>query len=389
MNNIKNYLYSNNIDAWVIYNFHNNNPVFEKLMGKVFVTRKCFVIIFPKKTNIVICHQIDRSSFGEANKRYQFVTYTTWQEMKILLATYLNKNHKIIMEISQNGLLPNISFVDYGTVELIKKFVKSITSSADIFQIVYTTLNKAGIKSHTVAAKKLEKIKNLAFKYIFNQTRLAQAVTEYDIQQYILKLFEADNLITDEPPIVAIASNAANPHYTPQKEKSSIIKKNDLIVIDLWAKQKGIDSIYADITWVGYNGKNPNKIYVELFEIIKNAINSTLDFLRKELPKRNVLGYEVDDVCRNFIKKSKYGKYFIHRTGHSISAGNDVHGSGVNLDNYETHDTRKIINNIMFSIEPGIYIPGTVGIREEINVVIKNNQPIVTTKQQNKIITTK
>src|SRR5690606_35276216 len=61
-----------------------------------------------------------------------------------------------------------------------------------------------------------------------------------------------------------------------------------------------------------------------------------------------------------------YGDCFVHRTGHSIDVS--LHGSGPNLDNLESRDDRLLVEGVGFSVEPGIYVPGEIGIRSEVNV---------------------
>ena len=108
-------------------------------------------------------------------------------------------------------------------------------------------------------------------------------------------------------------------------------------------------------------------------------------FLEQTLPERPVCGYEVDRLCSDYLKEQGYGQYILHRTGHSISPGDRDHGVGVNIDDFETHDTRHIIDKVAFSIEPGIYTPD-FGVREEINVYIKDNKPYVYTRRQSEIV---
>jgi len=90
-----------------------------------------------------------------------------------------------------------------------------------------------------------------------------------------------------------------------------------------------------------------------------------------------VCGYEVDDVCRQLIRKRGYGRHFVHRTGHSIDV--DLHGSGPNIDNLETRDTRLLLRGIGFSIEPGIYVPDDIGVRSEVDIHLGEDGPEVTT----------
>ena len=93
---------------------------------------------------------------------------------------------------------------------------------------------------------------------------------------------------------------------------------------------------------------------------------------------------EVDDAVRGYIENQGYGSYFIHRTGHSI--GCNVHGAGANMDNFETHDERRIIPHTCFSIEPGVYLPA-FGIRSEVNVYVDEQGARVTGEIQRRLLT--
>ena len=181
--------------------------------------------------------------------------------------------------------------------------------------------------------------------------------------------FARNNYITDFPPIVGVNENAANPHYEPTKEVHKPILHGDFVLIDLWAKQNKEEGVWADITWVGYVGYTVPEKYTKIFEIVCEARDAGLELVTKRFSEnKDVFGFEVDDAVRNVIAKAGYGKYFIHRTGHSITT--TVHGSGPHMDNYETTDTRKIFPSTSFSIEPGIYLPGDFGVRLEIDVYI-------------------
>ena len=95
---------------------------------------------------------------------------------------------------------------------------------------------------------------------------------------------------------------------------------------------------------------------------------------------RKLQGWELDDVARKYITERGYGDFFSHRLGHSL--GREVHGNAVNLDGWETNDTRHLIPRIAVTIEPGIYIPGEFGVRSEIDVFYDSNGPMVTTERQ-------
>ena len=91
----------------------------------------------------------------------------------------------------------------------------------------------------------------------------------------------------------------------------------------------------------------------------------------------------MDDAARGVIRAAGYADYFFHRTGHSI--GEDVHGTGANMDNLETHDERRVIPWTCFSIEPGIYLP-EFGVRSEVNVFVDENSARVTGEKQERLV---
>lgn len=384
---IKNMIRTENADAWVIYDFGTTNPVFVSLFGHCFLTRKAFAIIPANGENVVICHHIDKNSLSNANNIDQFkiVTYKTWQELLTLLETTLSKYDTCLIEMSENGLMPKCSYVDYGTASLIASYTK-IKSSANLTHIVSAVLDQESVELQMENAKLVDTIKNEAFAFIFDQIKSNGKVSEYAVQQFIMKRFENEDMVTDDPPIVATTKNSNNPHYEPSERHSDFIYEGDLILIDLWAKKNtSPKSIFGDITWMGYAGINIPDKFLKIFNIIKEAIEKTLIFIETKLEEGQLQGWEIDNFCRSFIETHGYGKYFVHRTGHSLSIGDNCHGVGLNIDDYETHETRNLIDGTAFSIEPGIYLE-EFGIREEINVIIINNKPFVSTQIQSAIV---
>ena len=80
---------------------------------------------------------------------------------------------------------------------------------------------------------------------------------------------------------------------------------------------------------------------------------------------RDLRGWEVDRAARAVLDAAGYGAHVLHRTGHSL--GEAVHGNGVHIDDYETHDDRRLLPGTGFTVEPGVYFE-TFGVRTEINV---------------------
>ena len=382
---IKNYLKGNNKDCYVIYDYCCTNSVLISLLGKHFFTRKLFIIIDLKNKARIICHTIDRSAIDENLAKYfKILEYKRWQQLIDILKKELH-GKDALADYSEYGLLPRCSYCDWGSMELLKSITKKLSSSCDLISQLCATLDNEQILSHKKAMEKISKIKDKAFKMIENYLKQGREIDEFMVAQFICKCYASEHLVSDSLPIVAVNDNASNPHYEPSKNKSSKIKAGDLILIDLWAKLDCENGVWADITWMAYAGKEVPQKYQEAFDVLVKGTFQALEYLNDNLGKCEICGYEIDDVVRNFLAKHGYSKYFTHRTGHSIAYGNSPHGEGVNIDNYEAHDTRKITNNIIFSLEPGIYM-AKFGMRREINVLIKDDKAQVTSPMQEKII---
>lgn len=383
----KTFLNNNDIDAWIVYDYECTNDALISFVGKKFLTRKSFLVIQKTNKPYIICHKIDYSFLNtqEITTHFDLIPYQTWTELMSHIKTYFSVYKKVIMEISEDGALPRSSYCDYGTVKMITDMGIDVQSSSNLLIQYTSTYEGKSLESQYKAMKITAEAKDEAFKHIEKCLKNGVKVTEYDVVKVITKHFTDNGLIYDSNPIVAVNGNAGDPHYEPKENHSSEIKKGDLILIDLWAKEDVDYGVYADITWMGYAGKNPPKKYIDLFNILKESVDAGLDFLNKNLPNRYVAGYEVDEAVRNVLKKYDQDKYLIHRVGHSISIDITPHGKGVNIDNYETHDTRHILNHVGFSIEPGIYTK-EYGFREEIDVYIDNGKAISVAPRQDSLI---
>ena len=381
------YLKTNNIDAWIIYDYECSNDALIAFTGKKMLTRKVFMIIPKEAKPYIIAHKIDNSYLDvpSIRKDFDLINYQTWNELISLIKKHFSQYKKVIMEMSEEGALPRSSYCDYGTIQMIKDLGIEVSSSSDLLINFTSTYEGEALKSQYEAMRITVEAKDLGFKYIEDCLNNNIKVYEYDVVKVITKHFKDNGLIYDSNPIVAVNGNAGNPHYEPKENDSAEIKKDDLILIDLWAKQDVPYGVYADITWMGYAGKNPPEKYVTLFNILKESIDYGLEFLNKNLPLRPVSGYEVDEAVRSVLRKYNQDQYLIHRVGHSISIDDTPHGKGVNIDNYETHDTRHILNHVGFSIEPGIYT-SEYGFREEIDVYIDNNKAISVAPRQSELI---
>jgi Xaa-Pro aminopeptidase len=279
------------------------------------------------------------------------------------------------MNYSPNNNIPSVSLVDAGTVELVRSLGVEVLSSADLVAAIHSTIDARGLALHQKAGTKIQAIKDEAFELIFRAVKKGKALSEYAVQQHIMKRFAEEKITSgSHGPIVAANAHAADPHFEPPQKGSSNFKRGDRILLDIWGKSDEPDGIYYDITWCGIAAEKPVPKYAELFALAVQARDAALEFVREGLAAgKTVRGYEVDQVCRGVIAKGGYERYFSHRTGHSI--GTEVHGEGANIDSIETLDDREILPNTIFSIEPGIYVD-SIGVRTEISVCVGAKQDV-------------
>jgi Xaa-Pro aminopeptidase len=211
-------------------------------------------------------------------------------------------------------------------------------------------------------------------------------VTEYDVQQFIMRRFTEEGLVTHDPPMVGTNEHPADPHFDLTEGNARPFRPGDTVLIDMWAKKNVPEGIFYDITWVGFVGARPPAKYAEIWEAVRDGRDAAVEFITEKFAKRETCyGWQVDDVCRNVVRKAGYGKFFLHRTGHSITE--ETHGNGVNIDNLETKDERALLPGCCFSIEPGIYLAGSMAVRTEINVFIRHDgTPEVTGRVQRELV---
>jgi Xaa-Pro aminopeptidase len=232
----------------------------------------------------------------------------------------------------------------------------------------------------------VDRIRAEAFEEIRNAIGTNNATTEYDLQQFIMRRFAESALSTADPPIVGTNEHPADPHFESTPANARPFRSGDSVLIDLWAKKNAPGAVYYDITWVGFIGSEPPKKYLEIFDVVRKARDAAITFVKDQFAaQKPCFGWQVDDACRAVVRKAGYGKLFLHRTGHSI--GEEVHGNGVNIDNLETKDERRLIPGCCFSIEPGIYLDGEMAARTEINMFIRHDGvPEVTGEIQDKLV---
>jgi Xaa-Pro aminopeptidase len=280
--------------------------------------------------------------------------------------------------------VPYVAMVDAGTVEMVRDMGVEVATSANLIQFFESRWNARQLENHLEAGRRIDQIRAAAFRRISDKVRAGERITEWEMQQFILDRFKEGGLFTDHGPDVAVNANASNPHYNPTEERCAEIRRNDLVLLDMWAKLDVADGVYYDITWVGYCGEKPPDVIEKVFTTVRDARDKAIARVMQAVSaKEKLCGFQVDDAARTHIREAGFAEYFFHRTGHSIGA--EVHGTGANMDNLETHDERRVIPWTCFSIEPGIYLP-EFGIRSEVDVFIGDDSARVTGEIQDRLV---
>lgn len=377
--NIQEALRREKIDGWLLYNFRGSNVFATRLMAlptHILYTRRYFYFVPAKGEPRKLVHHIEQWNLDTVPGSKTI--YLSWPSLDQGLKKILKGAKRVAMEYSPKCAIPYVSTVDAGIVELVRKAGVKVVSSADLVQYFEARWDDEQTQDNFETAGHLRLIVDEAFRFIRQKVTGNQPLTEYDVQQFMLSEFKRRGITTQEAPNCSVNANSANPHYEPTKDVHAPLKKGDFVLIDLWAKKDKPRSVYADITWTGFIGESVPAEYENIFQVVRGGRDAALKFLRESFAKKKeIMGCQVDDAARNYIKKKGYGKYFVHRTGHSI--GEEIHGNGANMDNLETKDERKIIPRTSFSIEPGVYLEGKFGVRSEIDVFISKDRQVVVT----------
>ena len=363
------------LDGWLIFDFHGLNPVALGLLGlEGMASRRIFAWIPRSGDPVAITHAIEQGPWKNWPAGWGKNKYSGWRELESQLRGLVN-GKRVAMEYSPGDAVPYLDRIPAGVLEMVREAGATVVSSSNLVSRFYAVWTPEELASHQRAAETVARIGKQAMKRAGDAAGKGSPLTEHALQQWILAQFAANGLSTDHGPIVAIGPNAANPHYEPTADGSATINSGDILLIDLWAREEG--GVFADQTWMGSLGQ-PSPENVKIWESVRDARDAAIAILRERIPARKVVsGGEVDDAARGVITSRGFGDKFIHRTGHSIDA-RDLHGSGPHIDNLETREERQLIPGVGFSIEPGIYIDGNVGMRSEVNGWIADDNVIIT-----------
>jgi Xaa-Pro dipeptidase len=370
-------LHEQGVDGWLFYDFRASDPLGYRVLlldPAMHVTRRWYYWIPAEGTPRKLLHRIEPHILDRLPGRTDM--YVSWDQQRQLLAGLLSQSRRIAMQYSPMNAIPYVSRVDAGTMELVKSCGVEVVSSADLIQMFEARWSDRQLESHQYAAAALRRIVDEAFDCVRKAVTKGKSLTEYGLQQFILARIQEAGMITSSAPIAAVNEHSADPHYGPVPTGSVEIRRDDLVLIDLWAKQADAGSVYADITWTAYAGRTVPEKHRAVFDIVRQGRDAALAFVRAKVQMgERPFGYEVDASCRQVIQEAGYGDQFVHRTGHSI--GEEVHGNGANIDGLETQDTRRLMPRTCFSIEPGVYLSGEFGIRSELDVFLTEHDALV------------
>ena len=373
------------LDGWLFFDHHERDPLAYRVLkfqAPRMATRRWYYFIPSSGEPARLVHRIESTMLDAVPGRK--IVYSGWSSQMSGLRELLGGAKRIAMQYSPNCAIPYVSMVDAGTLELVRGLGIEVVSSADLVQLFEARCTEAQRETHFEAGRRVDEVRRQAFQWIGEALRAGRALSEWDVNRFVRRGFDERGLITDHGPIVAVNANMSDPHYEPTAERHSPIKSGDAVLLDMWAKLDRPGAIYYDITWTGHCGPQPPPELLNIFDVVRGARDTAIAFVENAIARReSIQGFQVDDAARGYIASKGYADFFVHRTGHSI--GEDVHGTGANMDNLETHDERAVIAGTCFSIEPGVYLE-RFGIRSEVNIFIGSSAAEVTGEIQRELV---
>jgi Xaa-Pro dipeptidase len=380
-------LQADGLDGWLLYDFRGSNAIAADMaavgqQGGHLATRRWYYLIPSTGEPRGLVHAIEKHSL--AHLPGTMTQYAGRDQLRSGLGALLAGTRRLAMEYSPECAIPYVSRVDGGTIELIRTFGVDVVSSGDLIQRFSAIWDAAAVTSHREASDILYRVKDRAFEAIARRLRDGVATTEFDIQQLMAGWFKDEGLVSDADPNVSAGPNTGDPHYLPTAANRRPIRADEIVLLDLWGKRPPAGAVFADITWMGYTGPRVPERFGRAFGAIRSARDAAIALVQQAARSgRELRGWEVDRAASTVLRDAGYGGQILHRTGHSL--GESVHGNGVNMDDYETHDDRRLLPGTGFTIEPGVYFDD-FGVRTEINMIVTARDAEVTGPLQTEIL---
>jgi Xaa-Pro dipeptidase len=373
------------LDGWLFFDHHLRDPLAYRVLGLTAgkgPSRRWYYMIPAEGEPMGMVHRIERDQLGPLPG--EKIAYSSWTEQVAALGKLTKGMKRVAMQYSPMCAVPYVAIVDAGTVELVRSTGVEVATSAELIQIFEAVWTREALETHMEAGRRVDKVRAAAFELIRQRTRDGIPLQEVEVKDFVRKGFADAGLLTDSGPIVGCNANASNPHYEPSASVTSAIHPGDWVLLDMWAKLDQPGAVYYDITWTAFCGDTPTEEMRKVFTTVRDARDAAITRVKDAISQgQDLRGFQVDDACRGVIVKAGYAEYFTHRTGHSI--GVEVHGNGANMDNFETHDDRRVMPWTCFSVEPGVYLP-SFGVRSEINMFIGDTEAIVTGAMQREMV---
>jgi len=373
-----------NLDGWLFFDHHIRDPLAYRILGIPTgkVSRRWYYMIPAEGDPKGMEHRIERNTL--AGLPGEMIPYSSWPEQLAALGRLTAGMKRVAMAYSPMCAVPYVANVDAGTIELVRSTGVEVVTAAELIQMFEAKWTPTALESHLEAGRRVDKVRAAAFELIRERTRNGAPLQEVEVKDFVRKGFTDAGLLTDSGPIVGCNANASNPHYEPSAAVTVPIKTGDWVLLDMWAKLDQPGAVYYDITWTCFCGDRPSDEHRKVFTTVRDARDAAINRVQSAISAgQDLRGFEVDDACRSVIVNAGYAEFFTHRTGHSI--GVEVHGNGANMDNFETHDERRVMPWSCFSVEPGIYLPH-FGVRSEINMFIGDTEAIVTGNIQRDLV---
>lgn len=366
------------VDGWLLFDFRGLNPIASGLLAlDGMVTRRVFAFIPADGVPVAITHNIEQGAWRKWPAEWKRERYSTWRELDAMLSKHV-RGKRVAMEYSPGDAVPYLDRTPAGVLELVRAAGADVVSSGELVTRFYAVLTAEQIASHERAAVIVAQVGRDAMSYAAAHARAGTPATEHEVASWIMERFSRAGVSSDHSPIVAAGANAANPHYQPSAAQPRRIETDDVLLIDLFAKEP--EGVYGDQTWMGVMG-TPTPRAVAVWEAVRDARDAGIAHVLKHAASgKPFSGGDVDDAARRVVTERGFAEYFTHRTGHSIDA-RDLHGSGPHIDNFETREERLLIPGVAFSIEPGIYIAGEIGMRCEVNAYIGEEGATITPRE--------
>jgi Xaa-Pro aminopeptidase len=362
------------LDGWLFCNFAHRDSLTDSIFGlntDAISSRRWFYFVPASGTPIKIVHAIEKSILESLPGSQR--TYAGKAELEALIAQLQGRTIAVLSD-------PNIqvlSTMDASSAALVAAAGVRLASAAPLIQRMRGLLDAKGIESHEYAAKILYRIVHESWNLVREAFAANRAITEGEVQDFMLRSLADAGLVTDHPPIVGAGVNSGDPHYTVPEATGSVrgkkLEAGDVVQFDIWAKRP--DGIFADISWIGYCDKTAPETVAKRAQIVFDARDLVFPAIERAFSGRGkATGSELDAEVRSFLLAHAPAEAVQHRTGHGIDTS--CHGSGVNLDSVEFPDTRELLEGSCFSVEPGIYF-SDCGFRTEIDIYIANGKPVI------------